>query len=806
MTRNTQISSQDFVNIQDHVYSLDLVATNIDLTKDSAQSYGSLPENMKSSISSFDLKKIAPSLSITQTRMNLLVKPNQTNETVLKVENIGYGPLSFTTTISGNGLSIIPGKNDILSSKDTRDIHISGTCTNVDLIGTLTIKSNDPSNNTKSVPVILECDTPVSATLELQKLTHRYGIQSMQYSPDGKKIATTDSTEVIVWDALTGAVLHRFGASSNDVIKNSVYSLAWHSNSRSILVGMGNGIIVLDTETGLGGISVNLPSIAFSVDWNSDSSKFVVGVSGAAKIYNSTTGLLDLQISVPDGSSPSVNWSKSSNRLATAFSGKVYVWDTLTGLEINHYNALISKFDNYSSNALYSVSWNPTGDKLALFSNGSPMLISIWQINASNAELQIPITTNDPIGSINSARDTVWDIKWSPVNSEIAVILRKDLVGDGWRFINQIWDASNGALKTEFYTKSLSEQVTSSLAWSPDGSTILTQNIRSAFGWHVLNNENFLQLGFASGKISAMKMNSDASKLVISTIPDYSIGNLNLINIPSGSFLSSITVPRSVIALDWRKNTEEILGVLINTSGNNIVNSFDSTSGSVLNSYGGDFASVFSPDGQKIATMVDKSQVNILDASTKILLKTINLPACVLCTAYPAQAIVWSPDGKKIAVRIIDGVKIDVFDILSGSLIWERDLTQDGSVFQGNSIDRPTFLWSPDGKLISSGSAFFNALTGENFPLFERKFVVGGPIVGSIPMPLAWSADSRYLLTQDSTRIELRNATSGRIVTSIREIPNVNVSIVKADWNIQTNRFAFTDAQFSVYVYKFSQP
>ena len=254
-------------------------------------------------------------------------------------------------------------------------------------------------------------------------------------------------------NALTGAVLHRFGASSNDVIKNSVYSLAWHSNSRSILVGMGNGIIVLDTETGLGGISVNLPSIAFSVDWNSDSSKFVVGVSGAAKIYNSTTGLLDLQISMPDGSSPSVNWSKSSNKLATAFSGKVYVWDTLTGLEINHYNALISKFDNYSSNAFYSVSWNPTGDKLALFSNGSPMLISIWQINASSAELQIPITTNDPIGSINPARDTVWDIKWSPVNSEIAVILRKDLVGDGWRFINQIWDASNGALKTEFYTK-----------------------------------------------------------------------------------------------------------------------------------------------------------------------------------------------------------------------------------------------------------------------------------------------------------------------------------------------------------------
>ena len=121
---------------------------------------------------------------------------------------------------------------------------------------------------------------------------------------------------------------------------------------------------------------------------------------------------------------------------------------------------------------------------------------------------------------------------------------------------------------------------------------------------------------------------------------------------------------------------------------------------------------------------------------------------------------------------------------------------------------RPFFgdflLWSPDGKRISAGSLFFDASTGNSVEVFTPT------PDGQIPTPLAWSPDSRYLLTKKAGSIELRNANSGRVVLSILELASQGYDMmspkVKVDWNTQSNRIAFTDGQSSVYIYKFSQP
>jgi WD40 repeat protein len=802
LTKETRVETQEFNGMQDHNYSLDLIATSIDLTKDDTKSYGVLPDNMKSSISSFDFQHQTPNLSITQTRVDLLVKPNQTNEAVLKISNVGLAALSYTTSVSGVGLEIISEPKILLANTESRDIRIKGTCTDADLVGSIIITSNDPTNKIKTVPIFLECDTPFTTTLELQKLTHTYDIQAMQYSPDGKKIATTDSSEVIIWDALIGAVIRRFGVSGNNVLKGNVYSLAWNPDNNLLLIGMTNNVMILDTNTGASTITVNPVGVVLSVDWNSNGSQFVIGIPYTALIYNSANGNLVRQIDVPGKNNfiiipLFVSWSKSSNKLATSFDKNVYVWDANTGLMINHY-AAGSKFDTYSSNALVSVSWNSTGDKLAIYDTYNSSQILIWSVGSSTLERSIRIDPSD----FPDPKNGLFDLKWNPHSSEIAVILRKYIDGTNWDFSAQIWDSSNGLLKTQFPIKTVQYQQVSALEWNPDGSNILTRATRFAFGQHASNGEQSLRLGFAPGKIVAMKMNQNATKLVVSSALDYSIADLSLMDVPSGLILPSIKTFQAVTAINWRKNTEEILGVLGNVSGKQTVSSFSVASTNFLGDFEGDKSSVFSPDGQKIATIINKIHVRILDASTKMLLKTIELPPCN-CT-FSEQEIVWNSSSTRVAVRDSDGYNLRIFDILTGALIWEKSINS--LISLGSAL-----LWSPNDKIINSGASFFDALTGESLEFINRSFAFDSPpssgaVFPNLSTPLAWSPDSRYILTQKSTAIELRNATSGRKVASIRDIPSVNVTTVKVDWNTQANRFAFTDGQSSVYVYKFSQP
>jgi WD40 repeat protein len=802
LTTGTRVESQEFNGLPNHDYTLDLIATTIDLSKDATKPYGTIPATMKSSISSFEFKHETPNLSIPQTRVDLLVKPNQSNEALLKISNVGLGALSYTASVSGAGLEIIAEGKGLLANTDSRDIRIKGTCTNADVVGSIAITSNDPTNKVKTVPILLECDTPFTTTLELQKLTHTYDIQAMQYSPDGKKIATTDSSEVIIWDALTGAVIRRFGVSGNDVLKGNVYSLAWNPDNNLLLVGMTNNVMILDTKTGLSTITVNPAGVVLSVDWNSDGSQFVIGVPYTALIYSSANGNLVRQIDMPGKSDfiiipLFVSWSKSSNKLATSFDKNVYVWDTNTGLMINHY-AAGSKFDTYSSNALVSVSWNPTGDKLAIYDTYNSSQILIWSVNSSILERSIRIDPNN----FPDPKNGLFDVKWNPHNSEIAVILRKYIDGTNWDFSAQIWDSSNGLLKTQFPIKTIQYQQVSALEWNPDGSNILTRATRFAFGQRIVNGEQSLQLGFAPGKIASMKMNQNATKLVISSSLDYGIADLSLMNIPSGLTLPSIKTFQAVTAIDWRKDTEEILGVLGNVSGAQTVSSFNIMSASFLGNFEGDKSSTFSPDGQRIATIINKVHVHILDASTKMLLKIIELPPCN-CN-FSEQAIIWNSSGTRIAIRDSDGYNLRIFDVLTGALIWEKSINS--SIFLGSAL-----LWSPNDKIINSGASFFDALTGESLEIINRNFSFDSPpssgaVFPNPSTPLAWSPDNRYILSQKSTVIELRNATSGRKVASIQYIPPVNVTTVKAAWNTQANRFAFTDGQSSVYIYKFSQP
>jgi WD40 repeat protein len=793
LTKDTQVETQEFNGVQDHTYSLDLIATNIDLTKDDTKSYGTLPTSMKTSLSRFYLNSFGgtPGLTLEQTRVNILVKPNQMGETILKIKNSGTSPLGYTASISGAGLELGTGSNSILLNEESRELHVKGTCTGADLTGTITITSNDPNNKTKTLPVALECDVPVTATLELKKLTHSQDIRYMQYSPDGTKLATSDGREIIIWDALTSKAIRKFTpVTSSPFYSDSVLSIAWHPNSNFLAFGGTNVVTVIDTNTDLSLFTASPNGNIQSIDWNKDGSQFIIGLNAAAQIYNGATGGLVRRIEIPKGDTGipvKVAWSKSSGKLATVNADQITVWDALTGTELNHYIGSISPYLGINS-----IVWDSTGEILALrISEG---LIGIWTVSNANLDrtISIELSNLSPENITNTG-----DMKWSPTSSKIAVMVRKSPIGANPIMLARIWDASTGNFQTDVQVSNINRQPAPLLEWSIDGQSILAQSNLYATSWNIANGIQQIQFGFVQGLISSIRFNTDGSQLLAASnannITGNYVGSLNLMNTPSGAVLQSFTLSKEITMVDWRKDSAQILAVLSNSG---IVQSYTSGSWNLLNTYEGYNPSVYSPDGTKIAVSMNDLKVKILNVSTGEVLQS--LTTCVGCSIYSKQSLTWSPDSTKIAVAgESSGSLLSIYNVQDGKLIWEKNAGV--SPFFGDFL-----LWSPDGKRISAGSFFFDAVTGNSVEVFTPT------PDGQIPTPLAWSPDSRYLLTKKAGSIELRNANSGRVVLSILELASQGYGMmspkVKVDWNAQSNRIAFTDGQSSVYVYKFSQP
>jgi WD40 repeat protein len=796
LTTGTRVETQEFNGVQEHTYSLDLIATNIDLTKDDTKPYGTLPVTMKSSISSFFLNSFGgtPGLSLNQTRVNFLAKPNQMGDTILKIKNLGISPLGYTATISGTGLELGTGASGILLNEESRELHVKGMCTGADLTGTITITSNDPNNKTKTVPVTLECDMPVTATLELAKLSHNSNVQLMQYSPDGTKLATSDSRDIIIWNSLTGNAIRKFSP-IKDLYNESISGISWNPNGNLLAIGGMNSVKIFDTNTGLSTITVSPSGSIQSIDWDKDGSQFVIGLIAAIQIYDSANGGLIRRIEIPGSgnyccNSVAVSWSKSSAKLATVNGDRVTVWDAETGIEINHY---VGVFQNLISSS--SVSWNPTGDTLA-FRTPDGLNIAIWSVENANLDRTIPVEPQNSIipGSLESAGD----VKWSPVGLKVALIARKTTISNTSTLLVRTWDASNGNFQIEFPIRDTGYQVFSRvLDWSFDGKSVVTLAGASATSWNTETGNQSVQFGFVQGRISSIHFDTNGLQLLAASNSNYVnsdfVGILNLMEIPNGTILQNYSIPKQITSVDWRKDSAQIM-VAFETGG--IVRTYTPGSWNPLSIYEGYTPAIYSPDGTKIAVSVNDLKIKILDALTGAVLQT--LTTCNGCSISSKQSFVWSPDSTKLGVAgESSGSTLSIYNAQDGSLIWEK-----------NAGVSPIFgdylLWSPDGKRISAGSLFFDAVTGNSVEVF------GVSPEGQIPTPLAWSPDSRYLLTKTSGLIELRNANTGRKVLSVTEFPSQGYGMMSpkviAQWNAQNNRFAFTDGQSNIYIYKFSQP
>ncbi|MDR3147660.1 MAG: hypothetical protein LBU00_04700 [Treponema sp.] len=426
------------------------------------------------------------------------------------------------------------------------------------------------------------------------QMGHSNAINAVAYSPDGRRIATGSSDNIIkIWDAESGQELRTLTGHSS-----YVYALDYSPDGRRIVSGSGdNTVKIWNAETGQELRTLTGYSLAvYALDYSPDGRRIVSGsYDKTVKIWDAESGREIRTFSGHTGWVNSVSFSPDGRRIVSASNDKtIKVWDAETG-------QVIRTITGHSS-WVNSISFSPDGRRIV--STSRDKTIKLW-----NAESGAELRTITADNSVYSAR-------FSPDG-------RRIVSGSG-DSTAKVWDAETGRETLSLGPTTIPVY---RLAFSPDSTRLavssLDGNIRI---WdtrngrllrtvrpHLYNGTPVLSLSLA--------YSADGSR-ILSGGDDATI---KLLNAGTGETIRSIpTGAGSVLAVCYSPDGRSILAGLQDK----VLKLFDAESGRELRSFTGHTdmvtAAIFSADGRRIYSGSDDRSIKVWNAATGQLIRTLH--------------------------------------------------------------------------------------------------------------------------------------------------------------------------------------
>ncbi len=551
---------------------------------------------------------------------------------------------------------------------------------------------------------------PIGAKARLGK----GGINVMQFSPDGTRLAIGSSIGVWLYDAKTGKEL--------TMLPGRCQSLTFSHDGRFLANGGGKFRVdgtssvkelqLWEVATGRK-VSFTDALPAATVLRLSDDGKELVSLDLSRDTINrfefETGRKSELKINKQKGIGigKSETYALSDDKLAIGEkNGKIELWDTKTGEKLSFFH------EQDTSKRVFSLAFSPNGTSLA---NGSEdNLVRIWDLTSSKE----PIILRKHIGWVNV-------LAFSPDGEILASGSTDKMV--------VLWNAITGELLT-----TLKGHINgiAALTFSPDGTLLVSGSTDGAIKfWDTV-----------SGK----------------QIPKHITGHTEWVK--ALSFINDSNTLASVafngIISFWDLKTWQKTYTQMKRLHDLLYIAAFSPDGTQLASTGSEGRIVFSRTGGFVGYTTSDSSVSLVDVQTGWYLEGLKTDAGPFVVAY-------SPNGKKVALNSYSNVR--VWDIETGSCLniplsdkWQLD--HNGDVIVPPNLkpeDVPKFpiicalAFSPDSKMIVSGTVegmiqLWDAEKGVELSSFTEEETKGEGISA-----LSFTSNGALLAVGSRTRIRV---------------------------------------------------
>ncbi len=286
---------------------------------------------------------------------------------------------------------------------------------------------------------------------------------ALTWSQDSKQVAASTQGKVEIWGANAGGQLLTFDPGAGHIL----VSLAWSPGAPLLAVGSSLAQVI-DPANGsvlfyypaLPGYSAPTTgdgaALVTAVAWSPDGTRLAVATrdspsDNAVRIWNVQSGALLYTFSSQNtgGTISSISWSDDGRYIASANEQSVQAWDVING------GVIFARTISGSTN----VAWSPSASDAGLLAFVSNTATQIWNVWTNKMISNYPGTANGVLS-------------WAPDGNYLATASGSDVI---------IEDVASG---TRLYTYTGNVHYVSSLAWSPDGSSLVSGE-SSASGYNV---------------------------------------------------------------------------------------------------------------------------------------------------------------------------------------------------------------------------------------------------------------------------------------------------------------------------------